>query len=238
MTQLRAWLKPNHLTADTSDYTAVPDTLGGVGMEQIIADMQFQGVELQKETIIDIVNRFNRLAAQRVTEGYTVNTGLVNMRPMIKGVFHGTAVDPEKHRVYISITQGIDLRKAVSGTQIAIQGVMSDIIAIHSVTDAFTGKRDGSLTKGRNAEIRGAFIKVVGDGVGVGVAFTKTDTGTRTLLDAHDIVINEPSRVLIMVPASLAAGTYDLSLTTQFTGSNKTLKNPRTVIYKTKITIA
>ena len=115
---------------------------------------------------------------------------------------------------------------------------MSDIIAIHSVTDAFTGKRDGSLTKGRNAEIRGAFIKVVGDGVGVGVAFTKTDTGTRTLLDAHDIVINEPSRVLIMVPASLAAGTYDLSLTTQFTGSNKTLKNPRTVIYKTKITIA
>ena len=220
MTQLRAWLKPNHLTADTSDYTAVPDTLGGVGMEQIIADMQFQGVELQKETIIDIVNRFNRLAAQRVTEGYTVNTGLVNMRPMIKGVFHGTAVDPEKHRVYISITQGIDLRKAVSGT------------------DAFTGKRDGSLTKGRNAEIRGAFIKVVGDGVGVGVAFTKTDTGTRTLLDAHDIVINEPSRVLIMVPASLAAGTYDLSLTTQFTGSNKTLKNPRTVIYKTKITIA
>ena len=96
MTQLRAWLKPNHLTADTSDYTAVPDTLGGVGMEQIIADMQFQGVELQKETIVDIVNRFNRLAAQRVTEGYTVNTGLVNMRPMIKGVFHGTAVDPEK----------------------------------------------------------------------------------------------------------------------------------------------
>lgn len=64
MTQLRAWLKPNHLTADTSDYTAVPDTLGGVGLEQIIADMQFQGVELQKETIIDIVNRFNRLAAQ------------------------------------------------------------------------------------------------------------------------------------------------------------------------------
>ena len=217
MTQLRDWLKPNHITADTSDYTAVPDTLGGVGMEQIIADMQFQGVELQKETIIDIVNRFNRLAAQRVTEGYTVNTGLVNMRP---------------------ITQGIDLRKAVSGTQIVIQGVMSDIIAIHSVTDAFTGKRDGSLTKGRNAEIRGAFIKIVGDGVGVGVAFTKTDTGTRTLLDAHDIVINEPSRVLIMVPASLAAGTYDLSLTTQFTGSNKTLKNPRTVIYKTKITIA
>lgn len=100
MTQLRAWLKPNHLTADTSDYTVVPDTLGGVGMEQIIADMQFQGVELQKETIIDIVNRFNRLAAQRVTEGYTVNTGLVNMRPMIAGVFHGTAVDPEKHRVY------------------------------------------------------------------------------------------------------------------------------------------
>lgn len=65
----------------------------------------------------------------------------------------------------------------------------------------------------------------MGDGVGVGVAFTKTDTGTRTLLDAHDIVINEPSRVLIMVPASLAAGTYDLSLTTQFTGSNNPEKS-------------
>lgn len=238
MSTLRAWLKPNHLTADTSDYTAVPDTNGTFSIEQIVDDMQREGVELQSETLIDVINRFNRLAARRVTEGYAVNTGLVNMRPMIKGAFHDSTVDPTRHRVYISVTQGTDLRKAVANTQIEIQGMLPELIAIQSVTDTYTGKRDGSLTKGRNAEIRGSFIKIVGDGAGVGVAFTKTGDGTRTQLDAHDIVINEPSRVLIMVPTTLAAGTYELSITTQFTGSNKILKKPRKAICKTEITIA
>ena len=216
----------------------MPDTNGTFSIEQIVDDMQREGVELQSETLIDVINRFNRLAARRVTEGYAVNTGLVNMRPMIKGAFHDSTVDPTRHRVYISVTQGTDLRKAVANTQIEIQGMLPELIAIQSVTDTYTGKRDGSLTKGRNAEIRGSFIKIVGDGAGVGVAFTKTGDGTRTLLDAHDIVINEPSRVLIMVPTTLAAGTYELSITTQFTGSNKILKKPRKAICKTEITIA
>ena len=59
-----------------------------------------------------------------------------------------------------------------------------------------------------------------------------------TKLAPGDIVINEPSRLLILVPATLAAGEYILSITTQFSGGANFLKQPRNVSFDTPIIIA
>jgi hypothetical protein len=47
----------------------------------------------------------------------------------------------------------------------------------------------------------------------------------------------DPSRILIAVPAALDAGTYELRIVTQFTGSNKTLKQPRSVTSGYHVTV-
>lgn len=67
----------------------------------------------------------------------------------------------------------------------------------------------------------------------MGVTFRNIDTEEVTKLNAGDIVLNEPSRLLIMVPASLAAGEYEITVTTQFSGGNTVLKQPRSATFGT-----
>ena len=179
-----------------------------------------------------------RKAAELVVSGYNVNTGLVYMRAVIKGAFYEKVWNPETNPVYVAINQGMDLRNAIAETTVEILGIQSDPLEIISLTDSTTGKTDGTLTKGRNAELKGSYLKIVGENADCGVSFTNTATKEVTKLDMADIVINEPSRLLILVPAILAAGEYELSVTTQYSGGNNVLKQPRTVQVGMPIVIA
>ena len=136
------------------------------------------------------------------------------------------------------MNQGMELRKAVAETTVEILGEQADFITVYSITDNTTGATDGTLTKGRNAELKGSYLKVVGDDPAVGITFRNIDTKEEVKLDPADIVLNEPSRLLILVPATLAAGEYELTIVTQFTASGKFLKQPRSVTLSEPVVIA
>lgn len=235
---LRAWIRKNQLTEDPNDYMASAVVNGSIGINDIVDELQNEGMELKRETVIDIVSRFNRKAADLVLSGYNVNTGLVYMRPVIKGVFYDKTWNPELNSVYVAINQGLDLRNAVAETVVEILGEQADPLEILSLTDTTTGKTDGTLTKGRNAELKGSYLKITGENPDCGIVFRHIATQTVTKLAPGDIVLNEPSRLLVLVPATLEAGEYELSVTTQFTGGNTLLKAPRTVALNMPVIIA
>lgn len=235
---LKAWLRKNQLTADPNDYMASADVIDSVDLRAIVDELVKEGMEIKRETVVDIISRYNRKAAELVVSGYNVNTGLVYMRPVIKGAFYDKVWNSETNSVYVAINQGMDLRNAIAETTVEILGIQSDPLEIISLTDSTTGKTDGTLTKGRNAELKGSYLKIVGENADCGVSFTNTATQKVTKLDMGDIVINEPSRLLILVPATLAAGEYELSVTTQYSGGNNVLKQPRTVQVGMPIVIA
>ncbi len=234
---LKARLKKNQLTSDPNDYMASVASSGSVGVDKLIDEIISDGIELKRSTILNIITHFNNKASQKVLSGFNVNTGLVYMRPVIKGVFYNRTWDPEVNSVYISIRQGADLRKEVANTTVEILGEQSDPLEIYSVVNQTTGKTNGTLTKGRNAEIKGSYLKIIGENEACGVTFTNTSTQETTKLDMTDIVLNEPSRLLIFVPATLAAGEYELTVTTQFTGGNNVLKEPRSETYGIPVVI-
>ncbi|MEC5395069.1 DNA-binding domain-containing protein [Bergeyella sp. RCAD1439] len=238
MNTLKAWLRPNLLTKDDpNDFVAVPLLGGSLGITEIVNALKKEGMEIKTETAIDIVTRFNRKASELVLNGYSVNTGLVYMRPAIKGVFYDKTWDKEKHSVYVNVNQGLDLRKAVADTKVEILGEQSSPMSVFSITDKATGKADGTLTKGKNAEIKGTFIKIDGNDPKNGIVFKNLDNQNEIKLSAEHIVLNEPSRLLILVPTDLEAGNYELSLTTQSSKGTTLLKEPRTETLSTPITI-
>ena len=238
MNTLKAWLRPNLLTKDDpNDFTAIPHSNGSIGITEVIKEMQKEGIELQPETILDIVTRFNRKASELVLNGYSVNTGLVYMKPAIKGVFYDKTWDKEKHAVYVNVNQGTDLRKAAAETKVEILGEQASPMSLFSITDKATAKTDGTLTKGKNAEIKGTYIKVEGENEANGVYFKNLDTQADTKLPAENIVLNEPSRLLILVPDTLTAGNYELRVTTQY-AKNTLLKTPRTEVLSVPIVIS
>ncbi|MEC5395804.1 DNA-binding domain-containing protein [Bergeyella sp. RCAD1439] len=238
MNTLKAWLRPNLLTKDDpSDFVAVPLSAGSLGIPEIVEALRKEGMEIRTETAVDILTRFNRKASELVLNGYSVNTGLVYMRPAIRGVFYGKTWDKEKHTVYVNVNQGTELRKAAADTKVEILGEQSGPMSVFSITDTTTGKSDGTLTRGRNAEIRGTFIKIDGGNPQNGVVLKNIDTQTEVKLAPEKIALNEPSRLLILVPADLELGNYELSITTQFTKGNVLLKDPRTETLSTPIVI-
>jgi hypothetical protein len=60
-------------------------------------------------------------------------------------------------------------------------------------------------------------------------------TSERTGVDISDIVTNNPSELIVVIPA-LAAGTYLLEVTTQYTPSTL-LKEPRTAMFDKTLTV-
>jgi hypothetical protein len=235
---LKAWLKKNQLTPDPNDYTASVVSNGSIGVDQIIDEIINDGIELKRETLLSAVTRFNSKAASMVLSGYNVNTGLVYMRSIIKGPFYGKNWDPEVNSVYISITQGVNLRVEVAQTSVEILGEQANPLEIYSVIDQTTGNTEGALTKGRNAEIKGTHLKVEGENEACGVVFVNTATQEETTLEPTDLVLNEPSRLLIFVPATLLAGEYELKVITQFAGGGNLLKEPRSATFGSPIVIA
>lgn len=155
----------------------------------------------------------------------------------VKGVFFDKTWNPEKHKVNIAVTLGQALRKAIEQVVVEILGTQSNIAEILSITDKFTGKTDGSLTKGKVAELKGSHLKVAGDLPSIGIKFRNIDNNAETKVDTADIVTNSPSQLMIMVPTTLEAGQYELSVTTQFMGNKNLLKEPKTITFSLPISI-
>ena len=227
--KLKGWLKPNELTADKTDFVCIIESFGSAAPKDIIQSLVDEGMELKPETVLDVITRYNRKCAEFTFRGYNVNIGLVHMRPVVKGAFYDRTWDAKRNSLYVSITQGADLRAAAADTTVEIMGEHPDPIAIFGITDLSTGKTDGVLTRGFNAELKGTYIRIVGDDPACGLYLRNAETGVDERLEQRFIAVNDPSRVMFIVPPTIAAGTYELRILTQFTGGNKTLKQPRGV---------
>lgn len=227
--RMKIWLKKNPLTDDPNDFSGMLSSMGNIDMSGILDEIVEDGIEVKRDTLESSVKRFHNKVLDKLFSGFNVNTGLVYMRAVPKGPLYGKTWNPKKNWIEINITQGAGMRKEAAEVEVEILGELSDPIELYSLTDSTTGKTDGMLTKGRNAELKGSYIKLTGDNPAVGITFRNLSTGVETRLAPEDIVLNEPSRLLILVPATLDAGDYELTVKTQFTGANKLLKEPRSV---------
>jgi len=123
---LKIWLKRNQLTVDPTEYNAQVDIKGNVNATDIVDELLKEGIAIDRETMINLITRFNRKSADLVLSGYNVNTGLVNMRSSIKGALIGGKWNPNINWVNVAITHGNDLYQAVANTSVDILGEKED----------------------------------------------------------------------------------------------------------------
>jgi len=183
------------------------------------------------------VNLFPKKMAYLLCDGFSVNTGCFTAGPLVKGVFGSPqeTYDPGKHALLFQFNQGDTLRSELSSIEIEIMGVPDTGLSISQVTDIKTGSVNDLLTPNRNLKINGSKIKVAGEHAGNGVYFVNQASGESVKVDPSDMVTNNPSELIIVIPA-LAAGTYKLQITTQFNTSTP-LKEPRTAIFDRVLTV-
>lgn len=224
---LKGWLADNAVTTDNkTDKILLLESAGAMNKEDILEKMFSANTGLQPETLRHVVDLYHRIVLDALLEGVQVNTGLFYGVAKFVGVIEGGKWNPDKNSVYVALTQGQEMREGIAETVISILGEKANVMYILETEDRKTKLKDGSATAGKNFFVRGAMLKVMGDDPSVGVTLTD-DKGKVTKIDDDDITINKPSELTLLLPASLADGEYTLTVTTQYSKGNVSLKSPR-----------
>lgn len=228
--QINGQLMDNTVTKDnTEDVILVPVSIGAADEERIISEMMAEDSGLRRETILHVHELEKRVVRRLLMSGYSVNAGLYYASTSFRGVIENSAWNPQKNSITVNFQMGADLRQAIKNTTVNIIGEKGSAIYIGGVSDAATRAQDATATAGRAFTLTGRNLRVAGTAEGVGITLT-SESGAVTRVTDDLFVVNDPSKVIFIIPATLADGTYRLRLTTQYGGNNKTLlKSPRTV---------
>lgn len=224
---LKGWLADNTVTVDnTEDKILILESAGTATLVDILNEMRTEDTGLRQETIEHVVKLYHRIVARLLLNGYNVNTGLFHGVAQFTGVVEGSAWNPKTNSIYVSLIQDKELREAIATTSVKILGTKADTAYILGSEDTATRATDGTATPGRNYRLRGRMIKVTGTHASVGITLVDSK-GAETKIPTDMIAVNNPSEVILLLPATLADGVYELRLTTQFAASGKELKEPR-----------
>lgn len=236
---IKAYLYDNVLTKDNpNDLIARTSSERSLNVKQICgAAVSRGGAEVSAAAMEHAVQLFLKEMAYQLCDGYSVNTGYFTASTTIRGTFGSTTeqYDPKKHSILFQFSQGERLRAEIPNISVSILGVADASAAILQVTDVKTGSVNDLLTPGRNLRIAGTKIKVAGDDPAVGVFFVETASQTRTPVDPADVVVNNPSELIVVIP-TLPAGTYALEVVTRFADSSLLKKN-RTALLNKPLTV-
>lgn len=223
---LKGWIAPNTVTADPKDKILLLESTGKADINKVYDEMLAEDTGLRKETIVHVVTLYERICARLLMNGWYLNTGLFYAVPRFIGLLEDGKWNPKINNIYVAFTQDKVMREEIAKTHVSILGEKQDVMYILGTEDRKTGLKDGTMTPGHNFFVRGANLKVMGSNEAVGVSFTDSD-GQVHKLDEDRISINKPSELTLLLPADLADGDYELTVTTQYVSNHVELKNPR-----------
>jgi hypothetical protein len=235
------YLIDNTITAVLGDRIAKVKSRKTKTVDDLAERIVQQRTEYRKDTIVNIINLVNGVKLEFLSQGDKVNDGITIMEPAITGIFTEDAIfDETKHSCIINsrVTNSVHAMLAqVKGTYNGLS-MENGGASIDSITDSATGATDGSVTSGKTITITGNKIRVVPEeGETAESCITYTNSETQQVITQEDpLVINDPSKIILQLPA-LTAGSYTLGIKTMFSTASQTLKAPRYIVSKINLTV-
>jgi predicted histone-like DNA-binding protein len=159
--------------------------------------------------------------------------------------FHSEGVEnpndfSRKHIINAHIVYSPDpqLVKMLAELHIEDSGIRGgEKLSIDWLLDNTSGVANSHITPGGGITLSGSKMKIAGSDSSVGIALISQTSGDATFIAANAILVNKANELVFILPATLPAGNYKLSLTTQFNGSTVGLRAPRTVVYEHILTV-
>ncbi|GHT74649.1 hypothetical protein FACS189456_6200 [Bacteroidia bacterium] len=232
LTKIKGFLYKNPLTEDPNDYIARVESQRSLDVAQVCASATSRGgADIGASAMEHAVELFLAEMEYQLCNGFSVNAKTFTAAPHIKGVFNSPyeTFDPAKHRLLCEFSQGLQLRQKLTATEVVIEGVRESNFHVDHIKDMFTNNTDGSVTRGKVTELRGHNIKIAGDDATCGIWMKNTLNDVEFLIDMGDIVLNEPSRILVQLPNLVPDAPHRLSIITQY-NHGAPLEHPRTAV--------
>ena len=233
---LKYSLRENLLTPAPDDYMAQAADVRSYTLDEIIDLMMEKGTTLTRADVAATLQVYGEVVSAIIKDGSAVNTPLMNTSMSISGVFDGAndSFDKKRHTVNLNITAGTLLRDAVTKVKCEkTEGVSTDPY-ITEVTDIVSGKVNEVLTKGGVVQLVGSRLKFDAKDTAQGIFFVP-ETGNP--VRAAVIAENKPARLMAIIPADLAAGTYYIEVRTKYANATKQLKTLKVGRFAKPLTI-
>ena len=220
---LKYSLRENLLTPAPDDYMAQAADVRSYTLDEIIDLMMDKGTTLTRADVAATLQVYGEVCSSLIKDGAALNTPLMNTSMSISGVFDGAndSFDKKRHTVNLNITAGILLRDVLPKIKCEkTEGASTDPY-ITEVTDIVTGTANTTLTKGGVVQLVGSRLKFDAKDTAQGIFFVP-ETGEA--VRAAVIAENKPARLMAIIPADLAAGTYYIEVRSKHSGGGKPLK--------------
>lgn len=234
------------LTERTDDFYLRAKTIGSLSLKDIAAEYAAQ-TNRNADEVYAILNGAEQVKADAVASGYIISTPTALYQPCASGTVLkadlSKPVDHNRVKVYATIGQGQLLRETMQAcrleifTQPAVVGpLLNGAVAETRAADGTPATR--APQAGRNLTLTGRNIKVAGTDPSVGITFTSVETPSTTVkVTLEDITVNEPTRLIFVLPAEVTDGLWTVSITTQYGSSGSVIKTPRTYVLDTPLAV-
>ncbi|MDR2194363.1 MAG: DUF4469 domain-containing protein [Treponema sp.] len=230
-------LEENLLTEDKRDYRAQVINVISYTREDLTERIMQIGAGLTRSDVAAVLEAATQVIAQIIAEGGAIHFLLFNAFPSIQGVFLGPddTFDPSRHTVKLNLHAGTALHTAIASVKVKKVAAVISGTVITGVTDIKSGSVNEKLTPGRNVKLSGVKLKIAGNDASVGLYFVPV-AGDPVKVDPSDIVVNNPSEIIAVIP-ELSAGAYRVKIITQY-GAGKALKTPHTFTFEKELTVS
>ena len=233
---LKYALRENLLTAAPDDFMAQVQDVRSYTLDEIIDAMMQKGSTLTRADVSAVLQIYGEVCASIIADGSALNTPLMNTALSISGVFNGAndAFDKKRHAVNLNMTAGTLLRSALSKIKCEKTGTASTDPYISEVKDVVSDTVNTLLTTGAVVQITGSRLKFDQKDSSQGIFFVP-ETGAP--VRAAVIAENKPARLMAIIPADLAAGTYYIEVRTKHANATKQLKTLKTGRFTKPLTV-
>lgn len=232
-------LSPSNLPGSEETFKANVAMRQLIGIEEIAARIHKNRSEYRPETLINVYRLMTNEVYRAIESGYNVDIDLGRIEIAITGRFTASydRFDPKRHHCTAAFRPSPRLKQLAGD----IRGEVTEygrkdqpwIIHVSYLSEEQMKNMDinvpQSLPVGFDEPlwIYGRSIKVMGDLPGVGVTLGNEDTGETYFIPSNKLYINTAEELCFSPPAPLTAGTWTVSVCTQYNHRYELYKQPR-----------
>lgn len=197
--------------------------------DDLAEEISESNVGISKAEALAVFETADRIILKRFGRGESYNARLAHYHFSIPGVFK----EGEYPTTVVSkITPSKELLEAAK--QNTLRHVEPTVqLSISYVDDIKSGTTNQFITRGGNVKIFGHNLKITGTNPAVRVEFISVEDPEAVYpVAAVDLVVNNPSELLIVAPQMVLDEPVQLKITTQYSGNvKKPLKEPRSITF-------
>ena len=237
--RIRVKLYPNYIPGITGKYLGRTISEKTLTVKEVCDAMflrgGFRGDPAEVEQYIAL---FNREVAHQLCDGFAVSTGYYSIHPSVGGTFDSKleGVSPDKHPITFSFRVLEPLRKLVDDIEVFVDGLAESGAFINEFLDVTSDLINQKATVGGQFILTGNKIKIAGDAQDVGLYFT-TPGAPDAAIKAGKLALNDPNRLVGIIPELLPDKPWALEVRTQYTNGSTILKEVRTIASEFTVTV-